>query len=161
MATAKAALKTQSRTHNRLAEVSEDVLQAGIDLVHTARDEAGRLIRKVEKNAGALRRRVEGTLEDLPEVDFRSLPGDLRKGYTRRSKQAVKAAEKLGKRLVARTQGIWKDVATQVRRAGDLLETGIEPLIHSVGLASKSDLRRLESRLAQLSRRVHQLEKRR
>jgi polyhydroxyalkanoate synthesis regulator phasin len=145
---------------NGTSTEKETLLQSGLDLVKTAREEAGELVHRIEENAEALREKVQDTLEDLQEVSLSDVPATIEKGVKKQSRQASKQVKAWKKRLVKGSKGFWKDILRGFRKASDTLGSGVEPLIHTAGLASKRDIGRIEKKLERLIRKVRQLEKR-
>ena len=137
--------------------VSEEVLEAGVQIVTTAKDEAGRWISRMEEGAGSIKDRVQDSLNDLPELH--ELPAVIEDRVDAGRTEFRKGARKLATRIDERRRSIWDDLRKQVTQAGTRLEGGLDGLVRGVGLASRKDVHRLEGKLQRLARRVRSLEK--
>ncbi len=128
--------KTKEATSKSLSEVSDEVVSASIKIVNTAKDEAGKWISDIEERVG-----------ELPKV----LDEKMTEGKERVLAETEAWTEK--------TRTVWSDLLEQLKGAGSLLQSGVEPLIHRVGLASQNDVTRLEKKLKRLAAQVRKLEK--
>lgn len=137
--------------------VSEEVLEAGVQIVTTAKDEAGRWISRLEKGAESIKVRVQDSLEDLPELH--ELPAVIEDQVDAGRREISAGARKLAGDLDQRRRHLWKGLLAQISGAGNRLEGGLDGLVRGVGLASRRDVKRLETKLQKLARRVRALEK--
>lgn len=137
--------------------VSEEVLEAGVQIVTTAKDEAGRWISRLEEGAETLKGRVQDSLHDMPELH--ELPAAIEDRVDAGRDEIRKGARQLVGRIDKRRLELWRELRKQVSQAGTRLEGGLDGLVRGVGLASRKDVHRIEAKLQRLARRVRALEK--
>lgn len=137
--------------------VSEEVLEAGVQIVTTAKDEAGRWISRLEEGAETIKGRVQDSLNDLPELH--ELPAVFEEQVDAGRREIRDGARKLAGSIDERRRKLWGGIRHQLAEAGTRLEGGLDGLVRGIGLASRRDVLRLEGRLERLARRVRALEK--
>lgn len=130
-----------------LPSQAREVLEAGAQIVQNAKEEAEHLLERIESSSEELKQR---TLEAWDDVE--TLPATLQEGAKKTAGQ-LRTTTNLWKSRVLRT--------TQKSAKGVLkkLEHGVELWVHGLGLASRGDIRRIETRIQKIQKRLRALEK--
>lgn len=120
----------------------QSLVDTGVERVRTVVHDANRRIQKLQKQIDVRRRTVEKALS------------------TRRRKLEQRTQKEVA-RLVARAQRLplVKRATTLREDASRQIESGVETVLGVFQIASRGELERIDRKLSQISRKLHELEK--
>ena len=119
-----------------------NIVESSIDRVQEAFRNVEDGFDKFQKDLAKRRKRVEKDAQKR----VKQLRTDLRKN------KLVKRVETLQKDTVKQIETLQKDTAKQI-------ESGVETLLSTLQIASQSDLKKIDRKLGQLSRKLREIEK--
>lgn len=120
-----------------MVEQAQSLVDEGVDRVQEALKSADKEFQKVQRRVKTQRRTIERRLESQ------------RRNIEKAAQKQIKALRKSD--WVKRAESFGSEVQEQ-------LETGIESLLSAFQIASKSDIQRVDRKLARISKRLKELE---
>ena len=116
---------------------AQSLVDEGVDRVQDALKSADKEFQKMQRKVKTQRRTLERRIESQ------------RKSFEKAAEKQIKAIRKND--LVKRIEALSSDVQEQI-------ETGLESVLSALQIASKSDLERVDRKLARISKKLKELE---